>query len=59
MAHVSQLPNGETRTEDVVGERLIMTYLERRLASAPADRMRDEIASVAQDPAVAELLSKK
>lgn len=59
MSHLSQYPNGETRTEDVVGERLIMTYLERRLASANYDRMAEEIESVAQEPAVAELLSKK
>jgi hypothetical protein len=36
-----------------------MTYLERRLASANYDRMAEEIESVAQEPAVAELLSKK
>ncbi|KAI5455045.1 hypothetical protein NCC49_002318 [Naganishia albida] len=54
-----QLPNGEIRTEDIVGERLIMTYLERRLAAAPWDRMSNELASVQAEPAVAELVRKK
>lgn len=55
----SQMPNGEVRVEDLVGERLIMTYLERRLATVPDDRLGDALSSVAaQEPAVSDLIKK-
>ena len=45
--------------EDLVGERLIMTYLERRLAMVPDDRLGDALSSVAaQEPAVSDLIKK-
>jgi hypothetical protein len=45
--------------EDLVGERLIMTYLERRLATVPDDRLGDALSSVAaQEPAVSDLIKK-
>ena len=53
------MSNGEVRVEDLVGERLIMTYLERRLATVPDDRLGDALSSVAaQEPAVSDLIKK-
>ncbi|KAJ9124157.1 hypothetical protein QFC22_000954 [Naganishia vaughanmartiniae] len=52
-----QLPDGRVQTEEIEGERLIMTYLERRLAAVPDDRLGDALGSVAaREPAVSDLV---
>ncbi|KAJ9126620.1 hypothetical protein QFC24_001649 [Naganishia onofrii] len=52
-----QLPDGRIQTEEIEGERLIMTYLERRLAAVPDDRLGDALGSVAaREPAVSDLV---
>ncbi|KAJ9106197.1 hypothetical protein QFC21_001341 [Naganishia friedmannii] len=52
-----QLPDGRVQTEEIEGERLIMTYLERRLAAVPDDGLGDALGSVAaREPAVSDLV---